>query len=624
MSLSKRLGIVLGVGGLCASVRAQVPSPSRLAPAPLAAHASASENEALQADSFAVPINEVAERFADLVTCAKTRGGQIDVSTLHWYLGNTLNAWNKGLLTAGEVPAGVDVDEHLVEAVFVSRVHSRAPRADGGLARKAGQALGDFLKAHIERVRSGRARLYTSAASFNNSNRSSLMPSLSSLAVLAKNVRAKADCSSVRRDPDFWATPEYRGSIEVAYANKLTPSSPVADLAHQDPPAAPTSTAHTDTPSETIQPTPEAGRTPASVHPETDVPARVARRVIHRNPDGLMRDDELGKMRGADQLGLCMSSDTHEPAQNFMASIQDAIAVGMKPQDPGLTDARIDQAYGFRARNGGHDVSLISQPLCTTSESTVKATMGRFPYSSRVSRGGQLRMNAEEIALSNRFTSLYNGYRKRALEGDTAAANDLQDLWTRFFGCLAYSESLGDADVNNSRTSVIGKVRAGMRGMGIDDFRPLPGVKHYYDAWQSNPVSRINIGLYQFSPMNTGNVRSCVLRWNELYGRKSVSIDGRSYSCKLPDKNNSALARILGSQAQSFNAFCGVQKVLQTFWIQSNTTKSTGTYPGNLSKDSEDRCVSFHMLAGKAYNHFGPLQNTTGKNLKKLLSCALP
>ncbi len=612
-----------------AAVAAAPAAATAAAPAHASASASApsSENEALQADPFSAPLNDLAERFADLVACAKTRGGQVDVSTLHWYFGNTLNAWNKGLITAGDMPAGIDVNADLFEAAFLQRFSSRVPRADDALARKAGQALGDFLKAHIEKVRTSRGRSYGSASAFNNSNRTALMPSLSALATLAKNARNNSPrCASVRYDQDFWETPEYRGSIEAAYEQRQQRPQSGHEVASS--PAASTETGseaaagHVSAPPTTGSE--GAGRAPAAVTTTPDgTPVRIGRRVIRRNPDSLMNDDELSKTRGADQLGLCMAGE-HGAGQRFMDSIQDSIAIGMKAQDPSLTKARIDEEYGFRARNGGHDVSLISQPLCTTTETSVRATLGRFPRTNRISRSGSLRMNAEEIALSNRFTNLYNGYRQRALAGDADAKSDLQDLWTRFFGCLAYSESLGDADANNARSSVISKVRAGMRGMGINDFHPLPGVKHYYDSWQSKPASRINIGLYQFSPVSTGNVRSCVMRWNELYGRKSVSIDGRSYSCKLPENDNRSLARILGSQAQSFNSFCGVQKVLQTFWVQSNTTKSTGTYPGNLRKEPEDRCVSFHMLAGKAYNHFGPFQNTTGKNLKKLFSCALP
>ena len=76
---------------------------------------------------------------------------------------------------------------------------------------------------------------------------------------------------------------------------------------------------------------------------------------------------------------------------------------------------------------------------------------------------------------------------------------------------------------------------------------------------------------------------------------------------------------------QSFNAFCGAHKLIETFSIQINTNNAHATHPDNaingVLKSAENRCVSPHFYAGWAYNHFGPLQNSTGKNLDELFSC---
>lgn len=75
------------------------------------------------------------------------------------------------------------------------------------------------------------------------------------------------------------------------------------------------------------------------------------------------------------------------------------------------------------------------------------------------------------------------------------------------------------------------------------------------------------------------------------------------------------------------NAFCGVNKILQSFAIQVNTTKSVSTHPSNQSggkfKAPADRCVSPFFYSGYSYNHFGPLMNSTGSNLAGLMACAL-
>ena len=50
-----------------------------------------------------------------------------------------------------------------------------------------------------------------------------------------------------------------------------------------------------------------------------------------------------------------------------------------------------------------------------------------------------------------------------------------------------------------------------------------------------------------------------------------------------------------------------------------------GTHPANNLgqglKPQEQRCVTPHMYTSYAYNHYGPTQNTTGKNFYELMSC---
>ncbi len=85
------------------------------------------------------------------------------------------------------------------------------------------------------------------------------------------------------------------------------------------------------------------------------------------------------------------------------------------------------------------------------------------------------------------------------------------------------------------------------------------------------------------------------------------------------------MIKILGSSQHSFNSFCGVHKVVETFAIQAYTKNSSSTHPTNVSgsglKSPANRCVTPYFYAGWAYNHFGPLQNSTGSNLNELHSC---
>jgi hypothetical protein len=183
-------------------------------------------------------------------------------------------------------------------------------------------------------------------------------------------------------------------------------------------------------------------------------------------------------------------------------------------------------------------------------------------------------------------------------------------------GCLAYTESLTTADGARSRQVALEH--------GPDEYAKPSGVKFYLDAAQTHPDSRLNIGLFQFSPASRGNIQSCIRNWNHLHGDDhSLRID--------PVSDSATMIRRLGNASQDFNAFCGVDKIAQIFFVQVNTLSERRTHPANLLtlpdgtrrlKDPGDRCVSLHFN-GRAYNHFGPLQNSTRKNLSELLSCVL-
>jgi hypothetical protein len=69
-----------------------------------------------------------------------------------------------------------------------------------------------------------------------------------------------------------------------------------------------------------------------------------------------------------------------------------------------------------------------------------------------------------------------------------------------------------------------------------------------------------------------------------------------------------------------------VDKILESFYVQINTTSSLRTHPDNLQSDGTlkkqaDRCVTPHFHATRSYNHFGPLQNSTEENLERLMTC---
>lgn len=257
----------------------------------------------------------------------------------------------------------------------------------------------------------------------------------------------------------------------------------------------------------------------------------------------------------------------------------------------------IGSSYGTSTDDNNYfPTSLIRHPLCQVSSSTLSQTMNKVPSSATIEK-------------LNDFARTVNALRLEVLAGDQGAKKELLGTWTRLFSCLAYAESLSTADTTTSK-NVAAKVAPA-------NYRKPAGVKFYEDPAQT-PSSRLNIGMFQFTPNSGGNIQPCIRAWNAQHSNKPT--------CQISQKASQAeLIKVLGSSYQSFNAFCGVHKLVQTFAIQVNTSKTSATHPSNVVngklKPFEQRCVSPHFQAGKAYNHFGPFQNSTGSNLEKLFSC---
>lgn len=260
--------------------------------------------------------------------------------------------------------------------------------------------------------------------------------------------------------------------------------------------------------------------------------------------------------------------------------------------------AHLSSFYNVPANLNTHaKASLISHPLCRATRATLTDTIG----SQRVP-------NNTVIAQLNEFSDRHNSLRERVInDQDVDAEIELNQLWTRFMSCLAYTESLTTADISSSHNVARKYAPAG--------YQKPSGVKFYEDPWQPE-ASRLNIGLFQFTPTASGNVNPCLRHWNEMYPQCTVATNA----------NRAELIRVFGSSYQTFNAFCGVNKLLQTFAIQLNSNVQRNTHPDNYTngmKRAQNRCVTPFFFSGWAYNHFGPLMNSTGSNLSTLMTCTL-
>ena len=238
-------------------------------------------------------------------------------------------------------------------------------------------------------------------------------------------------------------------------------------------------------------------------------------------------------------------------------------------------------------------ISLTSQPLCQTSERDAK----------RILRNSQA-LGSEELRLMQAFENSYNA----------ASAKGKERHWQALMGCLAYTESLGDPDTSLSQSRA-------RKLLGASYSKP-PGVKFYYDKRHSNEASRWNIGLFQFVLHKGGNILPCTGAWKAA---------GLPASDTLAEMNTQEMGLFVGSPGQSFNAFCGVNKLTQSFHVQMLTERASNTHPKNRDtngtlKPPSDRCASLHVA--RAYVHFGPFIRTVThtsqplrSNLHKLMAC---
>lgn len=320
--------------------------------------------------------------------------------------------------------------------------------------------------------------------------------------------------------------------------------------------------------------------------------------IVGAAVDDYKNNDELQKTRSIvndDPVDQCTSEKTGEPMDQFADQISFNVANMLEPVPVAI--GSIGGVFGAPSDDAAYNPSsLMSHPLCNVSASSLKKTLKKIP-------------DQATIYKMNKFSKEMNELRNRAIAGDTAAKAELQKKWTKVFSCLSYTESLSSGDSTRTR-SIANQVVP-------DDYERPSGVAFNLDPAQP-PVSKLNVGMYQFTPNSAGNIKSCLKAWNAMNAGKQ--------SCQVKEKGSQdEMIKLLGSSHQSFNSFCGVHKVVETFAIQAYTKKASATHPSNLTsaglKAPANRCVTPYFYAGWAYNHFGPLQNSTGANTKELHAC---
>lgn len=319
---------------------------------------------------------------------------------------------------------------------------------------------------------------------------------------------------------------------------------------------------------------------------------------------------EVDKHYGSDQLtlprgsGLIHRTDQCEKSLIDKPTFADRIVFytyqNMSSRIPKLS--YISSIYDLPSENKTLPTSLISHEMCNLSVDNLKQTLGdKYAPDEKVT------------AQANELVKKYNQLRANMIKSDNSKAStrEMTKLWSRMNMCLGYVVSLNSPDQSSSEK--VASIYA------PSDYRRPSGVLfHERSAGSGVDPERLIIGAFQFTPVASGNIQGCVQQWDALYP-----------ACALSLKSDSAeLIRALGSSYQALNSFCGTEKPVEMFSVQVNTLSGKRTHPDNVLasgalKDPQNRCVSLFFAAGAAYNHFGPLQNSTGKNMEEFLSCTL-
>jgi hypothetical protein len=320
--------------------------------------------------------------------------------------------------------------------------------------------------------------------------------------------------------------------------------------------------------------------------------------------------EDMGRVRESDaKIDACEKDEKGNSPKSFAASIERAVSDHLEIETKDAEGKSLSLVMmgnigaEFKLPSPGVPVSLASHPMCAVTGTSLDATLRNDS-------------SPEAVYFADSFAQKYNHIRAQMRAGEPHSRRAMEKLWGRFFGCLAYQESLTTADTKGS-ISIAGK-------FGVE-VKPS-GVKFYFDPWQSEPLSQFNVGLFQFSANVSGNLYPCVQSWNARM---------KDAACKVTSKDpvrNAAkqlliqkdLIPLLASPRQAFSTYCGANKIAQTFFLQVNTSSAKRTHSRNLVNDKlvapAERCVSLHIK--DAYAHFGPLINTTGDNLVELMRCA--
>lgn len=324
-------------------------------------------------------------------------------------------------------------------------------------------------------------------------------------------------------------------------------------------------------------------------------------------PDNVLRT-ALSSRRSVSQYESCLSPQ--KAPINFYESIAAGVVAALKPQASG-GPKHLKNILSLKTEV---PVSLISHPLC---ESTMLHNSG-------------------EISDFLNFTSSSNKDRDLINAGDEVALHRFVNRWTAFLGCLVADISLNiyseDKPRNSNRdfeslrrlspifledTKAISSLASGVELVSNNMLLSVLEEKKGYKEDRKVKNHYYGFGLFSFNNNRIFKDRvNLVNSWN-------AATSNASPACKIDNKDNALLA--ITSSGQGVNAFMGVQSILDSFYVQVNTTLERRTHKSNVISNDKlhnpmERCVS---ISGKDFYHYlAPLhRGSQSRNYKQISNC---
>lgn len=354
--------------------------------------------------------------------------------------------------------------------------------------------------------------------------------------------------------------------------------------------------------------------------------------------DKAWNSDQLNRIRKQDPASTDACTDI-KGQKTFADAVEFGIDQGLKSRIYDMNSV-VRRAFSLKDIEEQVPVGLISHPYCQITKESALHILGetRMP-------------DDATLAKLNKYVSRLNRTRAEMAKGVEGSRAKMKAYMGLLMGCLSYEESLAapgdDGSIKERYDEAFREVSTKMpnltkRYTNKDGVLQRPsGVCVYTDhdggyvlelralkaagKWDAEAKkaldkkypSWITIGLFQMSAILYGNIDPCVDAWN-----------AERPACPIAKRSEEGLALGLVSSGQTFNSFCGVQKVVHAFHSQVHSNAPTGTDIANINqdgtlKDSKDRCVNLLSRGGKdrIYSHFGPLGNSVKTNLPSVVSC---